>query len=740
MKKFLTIFGIVIASIALLVGGYILFHKLFVNKGNSDAFSYVPSDAVFVVETDNLSKAWLTISQSELWQYLQTTPYFADVNEDIELLNKFIKSNSIADKLLSDRKLLVVGCMEQNSWDLLYLIDLQEFASYYDEFKGALRLVSGFTLTTSTMELGASYGNIELYTLTSTTDPKMRYSLVLKDNILMVSSTDDVIASTIKKINTGHWADNHNFQIANAGIGNSKMFKFYMNHSCLSEFYTNFSTEANELVDMLDESLTFSAMELDLKNNKLSFDGYTALDSIYSYIRAFANVGTGKIRGFNIASQQSAAYFSLSFDDFRRFYSSLLDEYRKGNAQEVDDLESLMNIGQKLLGVDISEDFLSWIGNEIVISKLRPLSDKSRDIDMAIMIHANDIEQAQEGLGRVIKHIRRRTPLSFDIEPYRNFEINYLEMKGFFKMFLGNLFKDIEKPFFTYIEDYVVFANSQEVLKQIIDDYLMGRTLSHDTKFVNFTDEFDAKSNISVFVQMPKMYQTLYRYAPEKDKAGIEENKDIIYSFARIGFQLTNDGGMFKTSLQAEYDAEAREEDESQIAENQMLVDPLIMKIDTLGFVVSFPEDFDMSDGPKKIMYPDSTHVYQEGNIIGGKAQGIWRTYYENGLLQSTVNYEKGKITGIGYFYYKKRDKLMAEVNFEDGTFEGEYFLYYENGTRKAKFEYKDGKKHGEAEYYHTNGNLHMRCKYKKGEISGKTLVYDEKGNKIGKQKLKSID
>ena len=47
MKKFLTIFGIVIASIALLVGGYILFHKLFVNKGNSDAFSYVPSDAVF---------------------------------------------------------------------------------------------------------------------------------------------------------------------------------------------------------------------------------------------------------------------------------------------------------------------------------------------------------------------------------------------------------------------------------------------------------------------------------------------------------------------------------------------------------------------------------------------------------------------------------------------------------------------------------------------------------------------
>lgn len=736
MKKFIKVLLFIVLGLVVAVGGYILCHKLFFKHEPTSAFNVVPSDAVFVVETDNLSKAWITISKSEMWGYLQSTPYFADVDKDIELINKFIKSNSIADKILSDRELLVVGCVGKKEWDLLYLVDLKEFAAYYDEFKPLLKYLDGYDLTKRELSIEGNMRKSEIFTLTNQSKPSEKYSLSLLENILVISMKENIVEQCIRKASPGKWAENSSFQLANAGIGNSKMFKFYMNHSFLSEFYENFSTEANEIVDMLDESLTFSAMEFDLNDNRLTFDGYTTIDSVYSYVHAFANVGKGKIRGVDIASQQTAAYFSLTFDDFREFYSSLLDEYKKGNEKEVKDMEKLMNYALTYLGVDITEDFISWIGNEIAIVKLRPLNKNSRDVDMAVLVHANDIDKAVAGLGRIVTHIRHRTPLTIDVQPYRNFDIQYLEMKGFFKMFLGKLFNDIEKPYFTYIEDYVVFANSQEDLKQIIDDYLLGRTLSHDAKFADFKDEFDSKSNVSVFIQMPKLYQTLYRYAPQKDKEGMEKNKDIIYSFARIGFQLTNDGGMFKTSLQAEYDADARLEDESQNTENQAFNDPLLMKIDSMSFVVKLPEGFDKSDGFKRIYYPDSIRVFQEGNMLDGKVQGVWRTYYQSGLLQSAVCYDYGTVDGISYFYYDEREKTMAEIEFVDGEFDGEYLLYYKNGTRKAKLHYQDGKKHGDAEYYHQNGNLRMSCKYKKGEISGKALIYDEKGNKIGKQKL----
>lgn len=735
MKKFFKVLLIIILIFGAAVGGYILYHKIFGNSSDTDAFNVIPDEAFFVVEADNVSKAWSNIAGSELWEYLQTTPYFADVNQDIDLLNKFLKDNAIADKILSDRKILVSGCLCNSGWDLLYVVDLQQFSGYFNDLKKCLGLVKGFTLTKKSIQVPDKLINQEIYILTSNSDPSLTICIAPLDNILAISLNCELLETAVKKSTCDYWNSNHNFKMVNASLTDRKMFKFYVNYNNLNKFYSLFSTDKNDIVDMLDKSLTFSAMELDLEGNKLSFDGYTALDSLYSYVKAFANVGPGKLRGFDIASQQTAAYISLSFDDFNRFYNSFLDEYKKGNAADAEEMQRMLNLGQKLLGVDISQDFLGWIGNEIVMCKLRPMSDDERDIDMAILVHAGDINNAKAGLGKIIKHIRRRTPLKFDIEPYRNFEINYLEMKGFFKMFFGNLFQNIEKPYFTYIENYVVFANSQEVLKQIIDDYITGKTLSHDPKFVDFKDDFDAKSNISVFIQMPKMYHTLYKYSHSQDKEGIEKNKDLIYSFARIGFQLTNDGGMFKTSLCAEYDASARSEDETQKVENISVGDPLLASIDSCGIKIILTPQMASSDGMKRTYYPDSTTVFQEGNVIGGKCQGLWRTYYDDGTLQSAVNYQNGMIQGLAYFYYDTRDKIMAEINYDNDKIEGDYLLYYENGSRKAKIEYEDGVKSGKAEFYHPNGNLRMTCKYRNGQLAGKATVYDEKGNQIGKQK-----
>ena len=46
-----------------------------------------------------------------------------------------------------------------------------------------------------------------------------------------------------------------------------------------------------------------------------------------------------------------------------------------------------------------------------------------------------------------------------------------------------------EKPYFTYIEDFVVFSNSLETLKSIIDDYVRGSTLDKKADFVDFKDD-----------------------------------------------------------------------------------------------------------------------------------------------------------------------------------------------------------------------------------------------------------
>ena len=59
-----------------------------------------------------------------------------------------------------------------------------------------------------------------------------------------------------------------------------------------------------------------------------------------------------------------------------------------------------------------------------------------------------------------------------------------------------------------------------------------------------------------------------------------------------------------------------------------------------------------------------------KGNFHGNRIEGTWMWYYENGNIQSEINYENG---------------------FKDGLFK----LYYKNGNIKVQGRYKDDNRNG---------------------------------------------
>lgn len=736
MKKFFKLIGILILIVVLGGGGYMGYRQFTSSNEKTNAFALVPHDAAFVVETENLSTAWTQLSKSELWQYLKTTDYFADINEDLELVDKFLKDNVIADKLLSGRKLIVAGCLvPPDNWDMLFFVDLEAISAYFDDFKATLKHIDGFKYSSTKKQMVQSGENVEVHTLQSNDDPTFKISIMLINNVLVASLEPKLINSLLTNYQDGFWENNSNFQLVNSGLSSRNMFKMYVNWPQCPSLYKLFSTDDNEIVDMLATSLRYSALQMDLQNEQIDFSGYTSLDSIYSYVRAFSQVGPGKSRGQEIISNQTAAYISLGFNDFNRFYQGLLNEYERGNKKEMDEMKRLIAIAEKLLGISIQNDFLGWLGNEIAICKLRPLSESSRDIDIAAMFHAADINKAKQGLGNIVTHIKRRTPVKMEIEPYKNFEINYLGgVKGIFKMFLGKLFSQLEKPYFTYIEDYVVFANSQEVLHQIIDDYLQGRILAKDEKFADFRDEFDRKSNVAIYLQTPKLYEMLYKYAPVDEKKSIEENKDLICSFARFGFQLSNDNGLFKSNMLLQYDSLARQKDMEEFAE-ALIENETEFNIDSLKFIVTLPSDTTFADGKVKINYPDTARLNFEGAIMDERPEGIWRTYYKSGNLMATGNYDNGKLNGTFFFYKDARyqNQALAEVTYKNNVLHGNFKEYYPDGTLKSDIPYENGKINGVAYYYRQNGKLRLTQKYKNNQKSGKSTVYDVKGKKVGK-------
>ncbi|MCF6366192.1 MAG: toxin-antitoxin system YwqK family antitoxin [Bacteroidales bacterium] len=736
MKKFLKtlLFLIIIGA-----GGFWVYIKYISPVVIKKAMTMIPEDAVMIIETNNLTEAWTEISDSKMWNYLISNPYFNDLNEDIELLNEYLKDNIIADKALKNRKLIMsLHMISATEWDFLFVVDLKNIAQIKKlGLKRILGLVEGYKVKER------KFNDETIIELSDNEDPSDIIYLTISDNLLVATFTGSLIEKSISQKPTkegdfGYWSNNKAFNNVVGKLYGEELFRMYFNYNQINAFSMSYLSEQSETVQMLGNSLTYSGFNINFRDESLSFEGYTDIDSVGSYVKAMANVTPGKLNAWRIMSNQTALYFSMGFNNFFDFYNNLTEQYKESAPEDMEDIENSISKIERLLKISMHDDFFSWIGNEIALVKLRP-GKKTRLEDVVVAVHTNDIDDAKAGMDRIMQQIKKRVRVvKFKPEEYKNYTIQYLEMKGFFKIFLGRMFKDLEKPFFTYIEDYVIFSNSSDVIKNTIDDYLKGNTLDKNSGFSDFKDEFSNNSNIAVFIRTPQIYENLYYYSNEKDRRDIKENKEFILSFEKIGFQLVSEENMFKTTLIAQHNPDAIKVEELEKLEQEVYEEMFRDEVESLSFKISLADSFLEEDTLFKEYYFGGEKLKFEGRVYNKNLNGNWKTYYESGNIQSSVNYEDGIIFGEAVFYYDtEKNTKKAEAIFENDKLIEKYFEYYENGAQKAEIYYDDGLADGNAEFYYSNGKLKIKAEYKNGLKHGKWIYYDEKGKEIGKEKWK---
>ncbi|MDF1550997.1 MAG: DUF3352 domain-containing protein [Bacteroidales bacterium] len=732
MKRFFKWFFTLILLAGLAGGGYYVYDNYIAKRTVRSAFGVVPEDAIFVIETANLTDGWKAISESNIWNNLLRNPYFNDINEYAELLNEFLKDNKAVDMVLRDRPMLISAHMiSAIDYDFLFVIDLQSAKTLSTVIDDALGLISGYDIKKR------KYKDNEIIEFIDKEDPNSIIYLSILDNLLIGTFTGQLMERTLDGRNVNYWEENSQYQQINDELSTRKLFKFHFNYKKLPEFVTIYAQDMEEYTASMAKALTFSAFDVNLEDNRLSLDGYSALDSIASYFSALCDVKPGTIRAHEIVSDQAALYLSIGFKNYNMFFQSLTDQYAEGNAKDMEDYAGNVKMVEKLLDINVQKDFFDWIGEEIAFIKLRP-QNSARLEDVIVTIHAKSIDDARAGMGHIVKQIRKKSPLKFEAIAYKNHEINYLERKGIFKLFFGKLFKRLEKPYFTFIEDFVVFSNSQDALKEMIDDYLKGHTLSHNKEFMDFRANFDLKSNISLFIQMPKLYSNLYTFSNTETKNSVAENKDIILSFNRLGFQLIAENDMFKTILISDHNEDASLLDELEKFEQKASDDLLKEDFDSLKFKIILSDSIQIPDGAYRAYHSDNETIKIEGKVSNGLPNGLWRTYYQNGHLRSSVNYKSGKVDGVAFFFYNDGNETkLAEVIYKDDVIEGNYQEFFQNGAQKAKLTYEDGMLNGDAEFYYPTGRIKIKGKYKDNEKKGKWLFYDENGEVINKEKMK---
>lgn len=108
-----------------------------------------------------------------------------------------------------------------------------------------------------------------------------------------------------------------------------------------------------------------------------------------------------------------------------------------------------------------------------------------------------------------------------------------------------------------------------------------------------------------------------------------------------------------------------------------------------------------------------------------GEKEGLWTTYYENGIVKSKVYYSKGKNEGSSMGWFSNGNKWYEET-YKDGNLEGKQTINFFNENVKNIFNFKNDKKEGEQQYYNNKGELTGSYMYKNDKLEGVAKTYYE--------------
>jgi len=638
---------------------------------NLQSLYLVPKDAIYVLETEEPIDTWDKISDGQIWRHLQKNEYFNKLTESLNKFDGVFHENKGIVDFIGNRSLLISAHMiKKKDYGLFFVVDLQKY-SKLNALKSQLSnfVSKNYRVTTR------KYHNETINEIYDKTTHETLYISFIK-NQLIASYTHTLVEASIDQYQEPVIGRDLNFVEVHKKVGYNDMFRCYFQYKYLDDFLNYFSDKPNNIINSMSNNLVYSGFNFDLKSDQIIFaNGFTNTnENTENYIKAMQKSGVGKRTVAKIAPKRTAIYMSFAFDSFTEFYKNF-ESIQQENPEHYKTYQNNLVKVEDLLKINVKENFMSWFGTEIGLVHMQSTSKASAKNEIALIIKTNDINKAKTNLDFILKQIKKKTPVKFKKIIYKGHEINFLAIKGFYKVFFGNMFDELEKPYFTSIDNYVIFSNHPNTLKHIINDYKKKETLSNSDDYNTFMKSFDKKSSIFTYINTPTLYKHLQYNADKNTLKKLATNKDYIICFPQIGFQLTPYKNLFESSLVVNYQ------------------DPEIVKSkDQFNDINLVGSIFNIAD----------SNVETESDLTIDGSQGIFNideVYLED---LNAITYQKKYENG----------KTQIMLFFKNGIRHGKYREYFLNGKIKITGKYKNDKQVGVWKAYNSDGSLFKRMSF----------------------------
>ncbi|MEM7552006.1 MAG: DUF3352 domain-containing protein [Bacteroidota bacterium] len=618
----------------------------------------VPPNAFFILETEEPYSVWSKMAGTEIWKTLSKDEDWKEYGNQLSELEASLSQFDQVLDILDDRTIYLSGHLyRKGDYDYLFVLDM--------EGMGVLRtwLRSTENLTKRVFEGQTIYEKLDVQS-------KETLYFTFIDNYFVGSYTHALVEQSITEFMKAELARSFNFiEVKKQTIGEG-VARLFLNYESLHPYLESSIGKSNTEIMKEYLPLFHSGFYFDVEQSTLLLEGFSNYnDTLATYLNVFKESGTGGLDIAKILPAQSSIYFSLGFDEFSDFYEAL-DKELSNDPVYGEDYSTYTRKTEKFLNIDLEDDFTSWIDDEVAVAQIE-FEDGNPGI--ALVMKAESANLALEKMDFLTRQIRRKTPVKFRGITYKGYDINFLSVKGFFNLILGKLFNYFDRPYYTIINEYVIFSNEPKVLRRFINDHHQENTLANVEAYQDFIDELDEKHSAFLYLQLPLLIDTDGGMMDAETIDLLSQKRNIVEDFPQLAFSLYPSKRMYRTRALLSIDNLVLPE----IVERNITVPA----VDTLNY------DSLLAIDPGEQV--EVTAIDIELEDLGAKSQ--------------TENFEDGT--------------PKYEVGIKNGQKHGNYFEYHETGELKVKGKYKNDLMEGTWKYYDENGNLVKRERYKRGDL-----------------------
>jgi len=355
----------------------------------------------------------------------------------------------------------------------------------------------------------------------------------LKKGIITVASTIGLFKDEQRNdLTTDPSIDSERLNSFTKNSSNKTDARLLINYKAFRQMQSVMSGEKGEaLLQLLSHFAGFTEMDIKIKKDEILFSGFSSVDSA-TFLAKFKGQVPLPNKVINIIPFNTIFLFNQCFSNFGLYAGNTVSEKYKNLSVQ--------------------------IGNEVALVNNAASGDKLHQATYAVAALSNQLasQKAFIEYGNATGSRFRDKQGAFSL-----YKINDSEL---LENLFGKLFSNVTENWFSFIEDYIVFANSKESLVNFIRLYNTGKTLDLNEHFNKFSDNISTKSNVLIYCQPDALIPHAGDFVQNSLAGKIISQKNKINDVQGIAMQFSAGDNLFYSSFYLKHD-------KSQKAENLSL-------------------------------------------------------------------------------------------------------------------------------------------------------------------------